>query len=126
MHQVRDPTLQAKAGMSKAEWKKKVCMRVSIRVCSSVPGGAAWHTTGGVLVCAGMFTTARISACGQGRVWQGVLLYELRACACVRARCLTGSLTQVKEDKAERRKDKMPKHKKKFATKSHKAKIAGK
>ena len=45
---------------------------------------------------------------------------------CVRARCLTGSLTQVKEDKAERRKDKMPKHKKKFATKSHKAKIAGK
>ena len=39
---------------------------------------------------------------------------------------LTGVLTQVKEDKAERRKDKMPKHKKKFATKSHKAKIAGK
>ena len=67
--------------MTKAEWKKKVCMRVSIRVCSSVPGGAAWHTTGGVLVCAGMFTTARISACGQGRVSQGVFLYELRACA---------------------------------------------
>ena len=26
MHQVRDPTLQAKAGMTKAEWKKKVYM----------------------------------------------------------------------------------------------------
>jgi hypothetical protein len=33
---------------------------------------------------------------------------------------------KVKEEKAEKRKEKMPKHKKKFATKSHKAKITGK
>ena len=33
---------------------------------------------------------------------------------------------KVKDEKAEKRKQKVPKHKKKFATKSHKAKIAGK
>jgi hypothetical protein len=33
---------------------------------------------------------------------------------------------QIKEDRAAKRKEKMPKHKKKFATKSHQAKVAGK